>query len=187
MNRREKVAYSCGRYHQVDHGLCGVQAAEFSLASRVMALDLRNRRWSEDILGAAGISSTILGEPLSGGEVLGRIRPTAARLTGLPSGVRVVTGGHDHPCAPLGSGIFEAGLVLDSLGTSESLLMVLDSPMLDPRAAQFGFAQGCHVLRDYFVCFGGLVTMGAAIDWVRTSSFPKCPGRLIRRLDHRRW
>jgi xylulokinase len=155
--------------------LCGVQAAELSLASRVMALDLRNRRWSEDILGAVGISSAILGEPLSGGEVLGRVRPTAARLTGLPSSVQVVTGGHDHPCAALGSGVFESGLVLDSLGTSESLLMVLDSPMLDPRAAQFGFAQGCHVLRDYFVCFGGLPTMGAAIDWVRNILFSEMP------------
>lgn len=155
--------------------LCGVHAAELSLASRVMALDLRNRRWSEDILSAVGISSVILGEPLSGGEVLGRISSTAAELTQLPSSVRVVTGGHDHPCAALGSGVFETGLVLDSLGTSESLLMVLESPMLDPKAARFGFAQGCHVLRDRFVCFGGLVTMGAAIDWVRSILFSEMP------------
>jgi xylulokinase len=153
--------------------LCGVQAAELSLASRVMALDLGDRTWSGEILGAVGISPEILGEPLSSSEVLGPISATAARLTELPVSVRVVTGGHDHPCAAVGSGILEPGLVLDSLGTSESLLMVLESPMLEPKAAQFGFAQGCHVLRNRFVCFGGLVTMGAAIDWVRNILFSR--------------
>jgi xylulokinase len=153
--------------------LCGVQAAELSLASRVMALDLQKRAWSEEILTAVGISAHVLGEPLSSGEVLGPISATAARLTELPTSVRVVTGGHDHPCAAVGSGILKTGLVLDSLGTSESLLMVLESPMLEPKAAHFGFAQGCHVLRDKFACFGGLVTMGAAIDWVRKILFPE--------------
>jgi xylulokinase len=153
--------------------LCGIQAAELSLASRVMALDLRKRAWSEEILAAAGISPHVLGEPLPSGEVLGPISATAAHLTELPSSVRVVTGGHDHPCAAVGSGILKTGLVLDSLGTSESLLMVLDSPMLGAKAAHSGFAQGCHVLRDKFVCFGGLVTMGGAIDWVRKILFPE--------------
>jgi xylulokinase len=155
--------------------LSGVQASELSLASRTMALDLRKKRWSEEILDAVAISSTILGEPVSAGEVLGHITPKASELTRLPSSVRVVTGGHDHPCAALGSGVFQTGLVLDSLGTSESLLMTIDSPVLDPAAAGSGFAQGCHVLRDRFVCFGGLVTMGAAIDWFRNIVFPEMP------------
>jgi xylulokinase len=153
--------------------LCGVQAAELSLASRVMALDLKKRAWSEEILAAVGIQPQMLGQPLPSGEVLGSISSTAAGLTELPTSVQVVTGGHDHPCAAVGSGILKAGLVLDSLGTSESLLMVLESPMLEAEAAHFGFAQGCHVLGDKFVCFGGLVTMGAAIDWVRKILFPE--------------
>jgi len=152
--------------------LCGVEAAELSLASRVMALDLRTRRWSEDILGAAGISPSILGEPVPSGQILGQISPAAAQLTGLPHGLRVVSGGHDHPCAALGSGVYETGLVLDSLGTSESLLVVLDSPVFEPKAAELGFAQGCHVLRDRFLCFGGLLTAGGAIDWTRSIFFP---------------
>jgi len=155
--------------------LCGIQAAELSLASRIMALDLRTRRWSEEILDVAGVSPSILGEPVPSGQVLGRLTSEAARLTELPAGVQVVTGGHDHPCAALGSGVYGTGLVLDSLGTSESLLIVLDSPVLEPRAAQFGFAQGCHVLRDQFLCFGGLVTAGAAIDWARKIFFPDIP------------
>jgi xylulokinase len=155
----------------INYCLCSVEAAELSLASRVMALDLRTRRWSEEILDAAGISPLILGEPVPSGQVLGQISAGAARITELPLRVRVVTGGHDHPCAALGSGVSETGLVLDSLGTSESLLVVLDSPMLESKAAHLGFAQGCHVLRDRYLCFGGLVTAGAAIDWARAIFF----------------
>jgi xylulokinase len=155
--------------------LCGVKAAELSLASRLMALDLRSRQWSEDILGPVEIAPSILGTPVPSGRALGQISPEAARITGLSSDLQVVTGGHDHPCAALGSGVFEPGLVLDSLGTSESLLVVLDSPVLEPKAAQLGFAQGCHVLGDRFLCFGGLVTGGAAIDWARSVFFPEVP------------
>jgi xylulokinase len=155
----------------INYCLCGVEAAELSLASRVMALDLRTRRWSEEILGAAGIPPSILGEPVPSGQVLSQISAGAAQITGLPRHLCVVTGGHDHPCAALGSGVSETGLVLDSLGTSESLLVVLDSPMLEARAAHLGFAQGCHVLPDRYLCFGGLVTAGAAIDWARNMFF----------------
>jgi xylulokinase len=153
--------------------LCGIEAAELSQASRVMALDLRTRRWSEEILAAAGILPSILGELVPSGQILGKLSPAAAKITELRPSVSVVTGGHDHPCAALGSGVFESGVVLDSLGTSESLLVVLDSPVLEPKAAELGFAQGCHVLRDQFLCFGGLVTAGAAIDWARSIFFSK--------------
>ena len=155
----------------INYCLCGVEAAELSLASRVMALDLRSKRWSEEILGAAGISPSILGEPVPSGQILSPISAGAARMTELPPGISVVAGGHDHPCAALGSGVSDTGHVLDSLGTSESLLVVLDSPMLEPKAAHLGFAQGCHVLRDRYLCIGGLVTAGAAIDWARNIFF----------------
>jgi xylulokinase len=169
----------------INYCLCGVEAAELSLASRVMALDLRTRLWSEEILGVVGISPSILGVPVPSGEILGRVSASAATITELPPSVRVVTGGHDHPCAALGSGVFETGVVLDSMGTSESLLVVLDSPVLEPKAAKLGFAQGCHVLRDRFLCFGGLVTAGAAIDWARNIFLPEIPREeAYRRFEH---
>ncbi len=168
----------------INYCLCGVEAAELSLASRVMALDLRSKRWSEDILAAAGISPSILGEPVPSSQILSQISAGAARITELPPGVRVVTGGHDHPCAALGAGVSETGLVLDSLGTSESLLVVLDSPMLEPKAAHLGFAQGCHVLRERYLCIGGLVTAGAAIDWARNIFFQEMArGDAYRRFE----
>jgi xylulokinase len=164
--------------------LCGVEAAELSLASRVMALDLRTQEWSEEILDAAGVSPSILGDPVWSGRSLGKITAAVAQMTELPASVHVVTGGHDHPCAALGSGVFETGVVLDSMGTSESLLVVLDSPVLEPKAAKLGFAQGCHVLRNRFLCFGGLVTSGAAVGWARDILFPeKPPEEAYRRLE----
>lgn len=167
-----RVAHWLSVSDYINFCLCGVKAAELSLASRVMALELRTRRWSEAILDAAGISPSLLGEPVPSGQVLGKLSSAAAQLTGLPPDVLVVTGGHDHPCAAVGAGVFERGVVLDSLGTSESLLVVLNAPVLDPQAAHIGFAQGYHVLPDRFLCFGGLVTAGAAIDWARRIFFP---------------
>ena len=150
-----------------------------------MALDLQARGWCEEILDAASVSSSMFGELIWAGESLGKISPSLAQMTDLLASLHVVTGGHDHPCAALESGVFEPGVVLDSMGTSERLLVVLDSPVLEPKAAKLGFAQGCHVLENRFLCFDGLVTSGAAVEWARDILLPKTPREeAYRRLEH---
>jgi xylulokinase len=160
----------------INFRLCGVQATELSLASRVMALDLKQGRWSDDLLSRVGISPGILGELVPGAQPLGRVAAQSAGITGLPPETKVVSGGHDHPCAAVGAGVFDPGVVLDSLGTSESLVIVLDKPILNPSAAASGFAVGYHVLPGRFQSIGGLATSGAAIDWFRTAFFGSLSG-----------
>ena len=155
----------------INFRLCGVQATELSLASRVMALDLKQGRWSDDLLSRLGISTSILGELVPGAQPLGSVAAESAAITGLLPETKVVSGGHDHPCAAVGAGVFDPGVVLDSLGTSESLVIILDKPILNPSAAAFGFAVGYHVLPGRFQSIGGLATSGAAIDWFRNAFF----------------
>ena len=101
----ETFSHKSGRFSVSDYinfCLCGVEAAELCLASRVMALDLETRGWSEEILDAAGVSPSMLGDLIWGGESLGKISAAVAQMTELPTSVHVVTGGHDRPCAAPG-------------------------------------------------------------------------------------
>ena len=75
----ETFSHISGRFSVSDYinfCLCGVEAAEPSLASRVMALDLETRGWSEEILDAAGVSPSMLGDLIWGASVLRSVRPS---------------------------------------------------------------------------------------------------------------
>lgn len=157
----------------VAYRLCGQQATDFSLATRTMALDLRALQWSDQMLEAAQIPRQLMADLAPSGTALGPVTLEAARVCGLPAGAMVAVGGHDHPCAALGAGVIGPGRVLDSMGTAEALLMVTESPCLDPRLGRAGYSEGAHVVEGRFYSFGGLYTSGASMEWIRTVLLPE--------------
>lgn len=56
-------------------------------------------------------------------------------------------------------------VILDSLGTAESVFTVLEEPVLDTTVAASGYEQGRYVVPGRFYAMGGVYTSGAAIDW----------------------
>lgn len=147
--------------------LCGVPATDYSLASRTLALNLRRLQWAEDLIEAVGLSPDLLAPLRPSGTPLGPITPEAAEATGLPTGVRVVTGGHDHVCGALAIGVTEPGAVLNSLGTAEAVFAPLAQPITDPLMGRQGYTQGAHVVAGHYYVLGGLYTSGACVEWWR--------------------
>ena len=73
---------------------------DYSLASRYLAFDIRQRRWSEEILAATEINTECLPAPVPAGTIAGKLDAAAASQLGLSPGAMVVLGGHDQPCVP---------------------------------------------------------------------------------------
>src|SRR5947199_339811 len=71
-------------------------ATEPSDASGTLMFDTAHRRWSTEIMGALGLSPSLLPDLGESSEVLGRLSAAAARLTGLAAGTPVVGGGPDN-------------------------------------------------------------------------------------------
>src|SRR5262249_53959242 len=101
--------------------LSGEAATDWSLASRTMAFDIRKCEWASDILDAAGVPRAMLASAVASGTRVGSVSKRAAGETGLPAGIAVTAGGHDHVCGALAAGIVEPGQILDSMGTAEAL------------------------------------------------------------------
>jgi len=152
----------------ITYRLCGVPATDFSLASRMMGLDLRRRQWSEEILDVMGIAPQTLAPLQASGTRLGTILPETATATGLPSNTQVAVGGHDHVCGALALGVTQPGDVLNSMGTAEAVFLPVTKPLFDPQIGVQGYAQGVHVGGDYYI-LGGMYTSGACVDWFRES------------------
>lgn len=163
--------------------LSGVRATDLSLASRTMLLDLETRTWSEEMLAAAGLDRATMADLVESGTLVGRVHAQAAARTGLPEGTPVVAGAHDHPCGALALGVVGEGDVLDSMGTSESILTVTERPTLRDDLARSGYQQGVHPVPGRYYCNGGLYTAGAAVEWLRELLGVDSAQSLVREVD----
>ncbi|MGO9541983.1 MAG: FGGY-family carbohydrate kinase [Terriglobales bacterium] len=137
---------------------------DYSLASRYLAFDTRQRRWSDEILAATGIGAECLPIPVPAGTTAGKLDGSSAGDLGLPAGTMVVVGGHDQPCGALGVGAISSDRVADSMGTYECLLAVSDQPCLTDVALAASLNSYCHVVPDKFVTLAYFPS-GIMIQW----------------------
>jgi xylulokinase len=151
----------------IAYRLCGVPATDYSLASRILALNLRELRWDASLLQDLGIPVSLFAPLRPSGSSLGRVQPEAAAATGLPTNAQVVTGGHDHVCGALATEVIEPGSLLNSVGTTEAIFLPLDRPLSDPAVGREGYGLGAHVVPGYYYALGGLYTSGICVDWFR--------------------
>lgn len=151
----------------IAYRLSGVPATDYSLASRMMAMDLNRLQWADDLLGEVGIRPDIFAPLALSGTPLGPVTAEAARETGLPTSVTVTAGGHDHVCGALAVGVTEPGAMLNSMGTAEAVFLPLAKPLIDPKVSRQGYTQGAHVVAGHYYVLGGLYTSGICVDWLR--------------------
>ena len=148
--------------------LSGVAATDYSIASRTLALDLRSLEWAGDLLAEVGVPPSLFQPLRPSGARLGPVTNEAARQTGLPESCVVGVGGHDHILGALAAGAWQEGVVVNSLGTAEALLVALDRPIDGVELGRGGYSQGAiFVDRPSYYAVGGLITSGAAIEWFR--------------------
>lgn len=80
--------------------------------------DVVEKRWSEPLLDAIGISADRLPQVIRPGEEIGRVTAEAAAATGLREGTRIFAGGGDGQCAGLGTACVRPGRAYVNLGTA---------------------------------------------------------------------
>lgn len=169
-------------YHRIARWLCvsdymayrltGEQSMGYSLASRTMAIDLRSRRWSPEMLSHAGISADYLPALQPEGSLVGQVTTDAARQTGLRQGTPIYVGGHDHVCGALAMGVCQPGIVLDSTGTTEAELTTLEGVEGHLQRADLAFCLGCHVARDRYYAIGSILGAGSTVGWLASLLWP---------------
>ncbi len=156
--------------------LGSVIATDYTLASRMMVLDIVARSWSVPLLDEIGLREGLLGDCVPSGIRLGGVTAEASAATGLPEGLPVCSGGHDHVCAALALGLVREGDVLDSMGTAEAVLVTLGEPTASAGIAAKGIAQGIHAVPGRYYAMSGLYYSGGSVDWIRQILTAACSG-----------
>jgi xylulokinase len=140
---------------------------DWSLAGRTMAFDVVARRWSDEMLEAAGIEASMFAQPIRPGEVVGELAPAAADEVGLEAGCLVVAGGHDQPMNALGAGIIEPGLAVDGMGTVECITVAFDEPVLTGAMLEHNYCCYPHVAGDLYATIAFNYSSGSVLRWFR--------------------
>ena len=155
---------SCSDY--ILFRLTGKLVTDYTQASRTMLFDQKSLSWSEKMLGLAGIRVDQLPLIQCGGTIAGGVTDKAAKETGLPSGLPCALGGHDHLCAALAVGGIQPGIAVDSMGTSQSTLVVVDQFLSNLEVVKHGFVCYAHVIPDAYILKAGIHSAGGAIEWL---------------------
>lgn len=140
--------------------LCGAFVTDYSDASGTLLLDVKNKRWSEEMLEICGISTEKLPKLCESFEKVGVLKPEIAKVLGL-EGAAVVAGAGDNAAAAVGTGTVEAGSCNISLGTSGTLFIAGDEFSLTENNAIHSFA---HANGKYHL-MGCILSAASANKW----------------------
>lgn len=124
--------------------------------------DIRTGQWSREIAEKAEIPFDLLPEPCDPCDIVGKVSPEAARLTGLKAGTPVTGGCLDSVVSTLGAGAVNSGDLALTIGSSGRICFISDQPLFDKR------------LLNCRSPFGGLYTIlqttdnaGISLRWFR--------------------
>lgn len=148
--------------------LSGSKATEPSNGVETLLLDIKTRTWATDLISKIGFSHSIFPEVFESGTVIGEVTPSAAKETGLCSGIPVVLGGADTQCALLGTSAIQPGDLGVPLGTYGPVQLVVDRPIL---AAPELIWSGCHTVPESWVIESTSMEVGQTFRYVRDTFY----------------
>ena len=147
--------------------LTGERVIDYSLASRTMLFDIRENRWSAEVIGALGLAADGFSAPVRMGAPIGKLLRSVANDLKLSENVLVVAGGHDQTLAALGGGATRAGDSVDGIGSTECISLVLGSGDISEEMAEYNFCAEPYAFEDTYLTLAFNASAGSAMRWFR--------------------
>ncbi|MCL4703635.1 xylulokinase [bacterium] len=138
----ERLATLLLPHDYINFWLTGERKTEPGDASGTAYYDVRQRKWSKEVLRAIDASGKLeecLPELVSAEAPVGKIRADIAQQFGFDESVLVSSGGGDNMMAAIGTGNVSAGVVTASLGTSGTIYCFAEKPVVDPQGELAAF------------------------------------------------
>ena len=145
----------------INYCLTGVHSCDYSDASGMLLLDVKNKTWSKEMLDICGISEKQMPALFESYEVIGKIRPEIAEKLGLPENVIVTAGAGDNAAAAVGTGTVGNGKSNISLGTSGTIFISSDNFGVDSGNGLHSFAHA----DGFFHLMGCMLSAASCNKW----------------------
>lgn len=142
--------------------LTGEFATDASDASGMLLLDVRNRCWSDELLGKLQLDRSMFADVYESEQVTGSLRPEVAQNLGLTTDCVVVGGAGDCAAGAVGNGIVKKGILTASLGTSGVMFVHSDEPQYDTQGRLHTF---CHAVHGKWHMMGVTLSAAGSLQW----------------------
>ena len=123
----------------ISYMLSGVHCTDYSDASGMLLLDVKNKRWSPEMLEICGVKEEWMPRLFESYETVGTLKPDIAAQLGLSAGVKIAAGAGDNAAAAIGTATVGDGKCNISLGTSGTIFICSDSFSVDSNNALHSF------------------------------------------------
>lgn len=133
----------------INYILTGVHSCDYSDASGMLLLDVKNKCWSKKMLEICGVTEKQLPSLYESFEVTGTIKTEIAEKFGLSPKTVVVAGAGDNAAAAIGTGTIGNGNCNISIGTSGTVFISSNEFGVDNNNALHSFAHadgGYHLM-----------------------------------------
>ena len=161
----QKVYKMLNAKDYIVYRLTGEFVTDYSDAGGTNLFDLENKRWSQDIIDAVGISSEILPHLCTSLDSIGTgISKEAAEATGLLTCTPVIIGGGDGSCATVGAGAVREGEAYIVVGSSSWIAKVSLKPVYDPDMKVFNWTT---LDPNFYTPNGTMQTAGYSVSWLK--------------------
>lgn len=132
----------------IAYRLTGEFSTDYSDASGMLLLDVKNKCWSKEMFEICGVKEEWMPKLYESYEKTGTLKPDVAEELGFPAECIVAAGAGDNAAAAIGTGTVGAGKCNLSLGTSGTLFITSDKFGVDPHNAlhSFDHADGAYHL-----------------------------------------
>jgi rhamnulokinase len=120
------------------HALCGATAGEYTNASTTQLLDVRTRRWADDLFSRLELPLDLMPEIVAPGTDLGELRPALQKECGLGPARVLAPATHDTASAVAGTPL-RPGWAYVSSGTWSLVGVERDSPLVSDVVARANF------------------------------------------------
>jgi len=146
--------------------LSGQFITEVSDASGTGLFNVKERRWSCELMDKIGLSASMFPRVVESTDAAGTVSRAAAELTGIPEGTVISGGGGDAVISTTGLGLIKPGRVGITLGTSGVVAMGLPSYMENPN----GLLQvSCNNAPGTYHAMGVTLSAAGSYQWFRNA------------------
>jgi gluconokinase len=136
---------------------------DYSLASSMGMMNLKNLDWDEEALRIAGITRGQLSELVPTTKVFNNCDPDLAKQIGIDPQTPFVIGASDGVLSNLGVNAIRKGEIAVTIGTSGAIRTIIDEPKTDEKGRIF-----CYALTEKHWVIGGPVNNGGMVlRWIR--------------------
>lgn len=149
----------------IAYKLSGVHCTDVSDASGMLLFDVKNKRWSKEMLDICGLKEEQMAKVFESYQVVGNLTEKAAEELGIPANVKVIAGGGDQAVAAVGTGTVGESKCNVSLGTSGVVFISTKEFAVDPNNSLHAFAHADG--RYHFM--GVMLSASASFNWFVTN------------------